>query len=92
MNINTYKIVTRQASGTLERVLRLVRHRGFEINYCFAQGCDGMNHVEKSMEIILQLSSERSADNLYYQLQKLIDVIEVRHFNATNVRSSLSHE
>lgn len=92
MNTNTYKVVTRQASGTLERVLRLVRHRGFEVNYCFAQGSDATHHVEKNMEIILQLSSERSADNLYHQLHKLIDVIEVRHFNAASVRSSLSHE
>lgn len=87
-NSNTFKIIIRQSSGSLERILRLIRHRGFEVNYCMARE----ERLENGMSVTLQLSSERSADNLYHQLHKLIDVVEVHQSRTSRIRSCLDNE
>ncbi len=62
------EIVTQNRPETIERVLRVIRHRGFEI----------INLMLKSQEneIIfnLEIKSERVIDLLKNQLIKLIDV------------------
>jgi len=88
MNSSTFKIIIRHSCGSLERILRLVRHRGFEVNYCMARE----ERLEKGMSITLQLSSERSADNLYHQLHKLVDVVEVHQSQTPKIRSCLGNE
>lgn len=88
MNTNTFKIIVRQSTGTLERILRLVRHRGFEVHYCLAQE----ENLEDAMSITLQLSSERCSDNLFKQLQKLVDVVEIRLADSSKLRRCLGNE
>ncbi|EFM92938.1 Acetolactate synthase isozyme II small subunit [Actinobacillus pleuropneumoniae serovar 12 str. 1096] len=53
---------------TLERILRVVRHRGFEVLTLNAQNCGNQ------FEITLSVQSERAIELLTYQLSKLIDV------------------
>ena len=72
MSTSTFKIIVRQSTGSLERILRLVRHRGFDVNYCLARE----ELLENGMSVTLQLSSDRSTDNLYHQLQ-----IPFHHYN-----------
>lgn len=54
----------------LERVLRVIRHRGFRVST--------MNSVQmndcNSIKITVTVSSERSIELLYKQLDKLFDV------------------
>ncbi|WP_369814944.1 acetolactate synthase 2 small subunit [Moritella sp. JT01] len=54
----------------LERVLRVIRHRGFRIS--------SMNSVQmndcNSIKITVTVSGERGIDLLYKQLNKLFDV------------------
>lgn len=58
---------------TLERVLRVVRHRGFQI--C-AMNMETTNDT-KSINIELTLASMRPIDLLSSQLNKLVDVASV---------------
>ncbi|WP_223670656.1 acetolactate synthase 2 small subunit [Kangiella shandongensis] len=88
MNTNTFKIILRQSTGSLERILRLIRHRGFEVNYCLARE----EALENGMSVTLQLTSERSAENLYHQLHKLVDVVEVHQQAHSKLRSCLGNE
>lgn len=56
---------------TLERILRVIRHRGFEVVTL---------HTEKQQEqLMLKIStrSERDISLLTAQLEKLIDVVEL---------------
>ena len=85
---NTFKIIVRQSTGSLERILRLIRHRGFEINYCLARE----ESLENGMSVTLQLTSSRSSENLYHQLHKLVDVVEVHQSNPSRLRSCLGNE
>ncbi|WP_345292070.1 acetolactate synthase 2 small subunit [Kangiella marina] len=88
MSTNTFKIIVRQSTGSLERILRLIRHRGFKVNYCLARD----ESLENGMSVTLQLSSERSIDNLYHQLHKLVDVVEVHQSAPSRLRSCLGNE
>ena len=53
---------------TLERILRVVRHRGFEVLTLNAQ------NNGNQFEITLSVQSERAIELLTHQLSKLIDV------------------
>ena len=53
---------------TLERILRVVRHRGFEVVTLNAQ------NNGNQFEITLSVQSERAIELLTHQLSKLIDV------------------
>ncbi|WP_427833053.1 acetolactate synthase 2 small subunit [Actinobacillus pleuropneumoniae] len=53
---------------TLERILRVVRHRGFEVVTLSAQ------NNGNQFEITLSVQSERAIELLTHQLSKLIDV------------------
>jgi len=63
----------------LERILRVVRHRGFRIS--------SMNSVEmndcNSIKVTVTVSSERPIDLLYKQLDKLFDVRKLRYQQIT---------
>ncbi|AMG30629.1 acetolactate synthase 2 small subunit [Grimontia hollisae] len=58
----------------LERLLRIVRHRGFRLTSL------DMHHIGDSnaVEITLQVKSDRPIANLQSQLDKLWDVSRVR--------------
>lgn len=58
----------------LERLLRIVRHRGFRLTSLDMHHTDASNAVE----ITLQVKSDRPIANLQSQLDKLWDVSRVR--------------
>ncbi|WP_325891263.1 acetolactate synthase 2 small subunit [Grimontia sp. NTOU-MAR1] len=58
----------------LERLLRIVRHRGFRLMSLDMHHTDDTNTVE----ITLQVKSDRPIANLQSQLDKLWDVSRVR--------------
>ncbi len=72
-------------SGSLERVLRVMRHRGFElVNMKVDDVSSGT-----VFSVILQVQSERPLPLLTKQLNKLVDVILVKDDNALVVEHSL---
>ncbi|HBV39028.1 MAG TPA: acetolactate synthase 2 small subunit [Erwinia sp.] len=58
----------------LERILRVVRHRGFQV--CSMNMSSGEN--SDSINIAMTVASQRSVDLLSTQLSKLMDVATVR--------------
>lgn len=65
---------------TLERVLRVVRHRGFQIcSMNMETASDAQN-----INIALTVASPRSVDLLFSQLNKLVDVASVAVQQCTN--------
>ncbi|AGH81468.1 acetolactate synthase small subunit [Psychromonas sp. CNPT3] len=62
-----------QRPEVLERVLRVVRHRGFKVTQMKMQ-CEDNNVAY----IDLHVESERAIELLTHQLEKLIDVITCR--------------
>lgn len=76
MSVKQVHEVVIDATNTLEileRVLRVIRHRGFRVSR--------MNTVQmndcNSIKITVTVSAERSIDLLYKQLDKLFDVSNV---------------
>ena len=61
----------------LERVLRVIRHRGFRISHMNSVQMNDCNGIK----ITVTVSGERSIDLLYKQLDKLFDVrkLSVQH-------------
>lgn len=58
--------------GTLERILRVIRHRGGHIE------CIQMQLITKQILILtLELTTDRSISTLQNQLLKLVDIISV---------------
>ncbi len=58
---------------TLERVLRVVRHRGFQICSMNMETAGDAQNIN----IELTVASQRSVDLLFSQLNKLVDVASV---------------
>ncbi|AHG20093.1 acetolactate synthase 2 regulatory subunit [Chania multitudinisentens RB-25] len=69
----------------LERVLRVVRHRGFQV--CAMNMATGMNANDINIE--LTVASQRSVDLLSSQLSKLMDVssVEVQQQLSQQIRA-----
>ena len=88
MSHHIFTLLVRQSTGSLERILRLIRQRGFNISYCQAKQIS----VEDGMSVTLELSGFRSIENLYHQLNKLIDVVEVLQLNTPKLRSILGDD
>lgn len=78
---HTINLIAHSRPEVMERVLRVVRHRGFALNQLAMQQCD----VNKEVNITLQVSGERCINNLELQLSKLFDVsqIELQPASAT---------
>lgn len=70
---------------TLERVLRVVRHRGFQV--CSMNMVTDAN--PENINIELTVASPRSIDLLFSQLSKLVDVacIEVQQLTSQQIRA-----
>lgn len=62
-------IKANQRPETLERILRVIRHRGFEVRSFSAEISQGVVYVQA------QVQSERPRELLFNQLIKLPDVI-----------------
>ncbi|HGO5854051.1 TPA: acetolactate synthase 2 small subunit [Mannheimia haemolytica] len=56
---------------TLERILRVIRHRGFEVK------CLNVESTDSTFNLNFTLASKRPLSLLIYQLEKLFDVIEI---------------
>lgn len=56
---------------TLERILRVIRHRGFEVKSLKVEANNA------TFELELTLVSQRQISLLAHQLEKLFDVIEI---------------
>lgn len=70
---------------TLERVLRVVRHRGFQI--C-AMTMETSRHAD-DMKIEMTVMSLRPVDLLFSQLSKLVDVVhvEIQQITSQQIRA-----
>lgn len=70
---------------TLERVLRVVRHRGFQV--CSMNMAADIN--PENINIELTVASPRSIDLLFSQLSKLVDVacVEVQQLTSQQIRA-----
>lgn len=70
---------------TLERVLRVVRHRGFQICSMNMETGSGMENIN----IELTVASLRPVDLLFSQLSKLVDVacVEIQQPTSQQIRA-----
>lgn len=68
-NHQQLKLTVNQSPEVLERVLRVTRHRGFNIEHL-----DWQHHTG---ELLLTVSSERTLYLLINQLTKLVDVNDI---------------
>ncbi|WP_299798249.1 acetolactate synthase 2 small subunit [uncultured Shewanella sp.] len=79
--INTLTLTLAQRPEVLERVLRVVRHRGFRVTGMNMQSGDSKN---ASLDMLVE--GERAIELLTTQLEKLIDVIECRVLTMEAIR------
>ena len=70
---HTIYVKTKDSSAGLERLLRVVRHRGFEVRSLNMQPSQTMGHLN----ITATVNSSRSIDLLLNPLMKLYDVAAV---------------
>jgi len=73
LHTNTLKLSLNQSPEVLERVLRVARHRGFEVKL--------MHWNSEIGELELTVSSQRAIHLLTSQFEKLIDVKQVTDLN-----------
>lgn len=69
-----FRMQLSRQQGSLERVLRVIRHRGFQISSL------NVSHIEstKCFEVLVAVESERSMSLLEKQLNKLFDVSQLK--------------
>ncbi|MFM2485455.1 acetolactate synthase 2 small subunit [Celerinatantimonas yamalensis] len=73
MNQHSFAMQTRATPEVLERVLRVTRHRGFQIQSMQVDEIDN----RQALRIRLTVYSERPISLLLNQLNKLIDVAQI---------------
>lgn len=66
--MTTFNIVANNQSAVIERLLRVVRHRGFILKSLDVQASDD------ELNIILAVDSDRAVSLLVNQLEKLYDI------------------
>ena len=72
---NVLAITAHNQPEVLERILRVIRHRGFRVS---AMNMAKMNDCN-IIKVTVTVSSERPIDLLYKQLEKLFDITDVQH-------------
>ena len=72
MNHYTFELTAQHRSVVLERVLRVIRLRGFTVTNM------EMALVETQVQLKITVKSDRTFDLLVNQLAKLPDVIEIK--------------
>lgn len=72
MNQYTFDLITHHRPEVLERVLRVIRLRGFTVTNM------DMALVEAQVQLKITVKSDRTFDLLVNQLAKLPDVIEIK--------------
>ena len=71
MNQYTFDLITQHRPEVLERVLRVIRLRGFTVTNM------DMTLVETQVQLKITVKSDRTFDLLVNQLAKLLDVLNV---------------
>ncbi len=72
MNQYTFNLIAQHRPEVLERVLRVIRLRGFTVTNM------DMTLVETQVQLKITVKSDRTFDLLVNQLAKLPDVIEIK--------------
>ena len=72
MNQYTFELTTQHRPEVLERILRVIRLRGFTVTNM------EMALVETKVQIKITVKSDRTFDLLVNQVAKLPDVIEIK--------------
>ena len=72
MNQYTFDLIAQHRPEVLERVLRVIRLRGFTVTNM------DMTLVETQVQLKITVKSDRTFDLLVNQLAKLLDVIEIK--------------
>ena len=72
MNQYTFELTAQHRTHVLERVLRVIRLRGFTVTNM------DMTLVESQVQLKITVKSDRTFDLLVNQLAKLPDVIEIK--------------
>ena len=72
MNQYTFDLITQHRPEVLERVLRVIRLRGFTVTNM------NMALVETQVQLKITVKSDRTFDLLVNQLGKLPDVMEIK--------------
>lgn len=72
MNQYTFELTAQHRPEVLERVLRVIRLRGFTVTNM------DMALVETKVQLKITVKSDRTFDLLVNQLAKLLDVIEIK--------------
>ncbi len=72
MNQYTFELTAQHRPEVLERVLRVIRLRGFTVTNM------AMALVETKVKLKITVKSERTFDLLVNQLAKLPDVVEIK--------------
>ena len=72
MNQYTFDLIAQHRPEVLERILRVIRHRGFTVTNM------DMALVETQVQLKITVKSDRTFDLLVNQLAKLPDVIEIK--------------
>ena len=72
MNKYTFDLIAQHRPEVLERVLRVIRLRGFTVTNM------DMALVETQVQLKITVKSDRTFDLLVNQLAKLLDVIEIK--------------
>ena len=72
MNQYTFDLIAQHRPEVLERVLRVIRLRGFTVTNM------DMTLVESQVQLKITVKSDRTFDLLVNQLAKLPDVLEIK--------------
>lgn len=72
MNHYTFELTAQHRPEVLERILRVIRLRGFTVTNM------EMALVETKVQLKITIKSDRTFDLLVNQLEKLPDVIEIK--------------
>ena len=72
MNQYTFDLIAQHRPEVLERILRVIRLRGFTVTNM------DMALVETKVQIKITVKSDRTFDLLVNQLAKLTDVLEIK--------------
>ncbi|MCE0492271.1 acetolactate synthase 2 small subunit [Pantoea sp. Mb-10] len=85
MNQHQLTIEARFRPEILERILRVVRHRGFQV--CAMNMASAIN--AENINIEMTVASQRSVDLLSSQLSKLMDVacVEIQQQTTQQIRA-----
>lgn len=85
MNQHQLSIEARFRPEILERILRVVRHRGFQV--CAMNMAPAVN--AENINIEMTVASQRSVDLLSSQLSKLMDVacVEIQQQTTQQIRA-----